>query len=162
MSLTVASICAADGGSPCRCRSVSRTQPMFTERAPATPSVPPSTNSVEPPPMSVTRYGGGHDPSVASGVPASSLVAPVNDSQASSSPVMTSGSTPRMPRTRSVNSWAFAASLVALVATILTAAGFASAISPAYSRSAVMVRSSAAAASRPVRSTPSPRRTMRI
>ncbi len=32
-----------------------------------------------------------------------------------------------------MNSCAFAASLVALVATILTAAGFASAISPAYS-----------------------------
>ena len=110
--------------------------------------------------MSVTRYGGRH--SAASGVPASSLVAPVKDSQASSSPVMTSGATPRMARTRSVNSCAFAASLVALVATILIASGFASAISPAYSVSAVIVRSRAAAESRPVRSTPSPSRTMRI
>ena len=55
MSLTVAAISAASGGSPCRCRSVSRTQPMFTERAPAIPSGPPRTNSVDPPPMSVTR-----------------------------------------------------------------------------------------------------------
>jgi exopolyphosphatase/guanosine-5'-triphosphate,3'-diphosphate pyrophosphatase len=45
--------------------------------------------------------------------------------------------------TRSVNSSALAASLVALVATILTASGFASAIRYAYSRRAVMVRSSA-------------------
>ena len=39
---------SAVGGSPCRCRSVSRTQPMSTERAARTPSASPSTNSVEP------------------------------------------------------------------------------------------------------------------
>ena len=46
------------GGSPCRCRSVSRTQPMSTDRAARTPPASPSTNSVEPPPMSTTRNGG--------------------------------------------------------------------------------------------------------
>ena len=51
---------AGRGGSPCRCRSVSRTQPMFTDRPTTCPparaaSGPPRTNSVEPPPMSVTR-----------------------------------------------------------------------------------------------------------
>ena len=51
---------------------------------------------------------------------------------------------------------------MALVATIRTASGLASAISSAYSRSAPIVRSSAACDSRPVRSTPSPSRTIRI
>ena len=117
-------------------------------------------NSVEPPPISVTRYGGAQ--SAARPMPASSRVAPVNDSHASSSPEMTSGSIPRMSLTWPVNSRAFAASRVALVATIRTATGRASAIIPAYSRSAIMVRSRAASDSRPVLSTPSPSRTMRI
>jgi hypothetical protein len=67
-----------------------------------------------------------------------------------------------MPVTLAENSAELDASLVALVATMRTAWGPASAISPAYSRSAVIVRSSAATERRPVRSTPSPSRTMRI
>ena len=52
---------------------------------------------------------------------ASSVVAPVNDSRASSSPLRTSGSTPSTSRTPATKSAAFAASRVALVATIRTA-----------------------------------------
>ena len=95
-------------------------------------------------------------------MPNSSLVAPVNDSRASASPEMTSGATPSTSTTRSVNSWEFAASLVALVATIRIASGAAASMRSAYSRSAVIVRSRAASDSRPVRSTPSPSRTIRI
>jgi hypothetical protein len=65
--------------------------------------------------MSATRYGAAAAP------PASSVVAPVNDSKASSSPLRTSGSTPSTARTPVTKSAAFAASRVALVATIRTA-----------------------------------------
>ena len=59
MSARIAAICSSVGGSetspPCtRCRSVIRTQPTSTERAARTFSSP-TTNSVEPPPMSTTR-----------------------------------------------------------------------------------------------------------
>ncbi len=126
MSAVIASIASADGGSPAsrRWRSVSRTHPMSTDSAAST-CVEPSTNSVEPPPMSTTRYGG-RVPSGA-GMPVSyenrtrSRVAPANDSSASSAPVITSGSTPKMSRTPSTKSCRLAASLVALVATTRTA-----------------------------------------
>ena len=52
---------------------------------------------------------------------ASSAVAPVNDSVASSDPVSTSGATPSISLTWRVNSAALLASLVALVATMRTA-----------------------------------------
>ena len=55
------------------------------------------------------------------GPAASSAVAPVNDSIASSAPVRTSGATPSTSLTRRTNSAALSASLVALVATIRTA-----------------------------------------
>src|SRR5215472_12727850 len=62
LSRVAAVICSLVGGSPCRCRSVSRTQPTSTEIADKPPlelaSGPPSTNSVDPPPMSTTRNGG--------------------------------------------------------------------------------------------------------
>ena len=94
----------------------------------------PSTNSVDPPPMSTTRYG----PPVAAACPpvtaaclpgavacppgaASSAVAPVNDRYASSWPLSTSGGTPSTPSTPRTKSAALAASRVALVATIRTA-----------------------------------------
>ena len=65
--------------------------------------------------MSATRNGPGSGPA------ASSAVAPVNESTASSSPVRTSGATPSTSLTRRTNSAALSASLVALVATIRTA-----------------------------------------
>ena len=55
MSAVAAAICAPVGGSARRCRSVIRTQPMSTLRADVTSPSAPSTNSVEPPPMSTTR-----------------------------------------------------------------------------------------------------------
>ena len=107
---------SAVGGSPCRCRSVSRTQPMSTERAARTPSPSPSTNSVEPPPMSTTRNGGRAAARRAPRGASSEAVAPRKDSSASSRPVTTSGACPRVPRTMSSKSPRLAASRVALVA----------------------------------------------
>ena len=68
----------------------------------------PITNSVEPPPISTTKNG-----AIASGRP---LVAPVKESFASSSPLITSGATPKRALTPSINKSRFFASLVALVA----------------------------------------------
>ena len=109
MSAAAAAISAAVGGSPCRWRSVSRTHPMSTDsaaqpvRRPGRPAAwpPPSTNSVDPPPMSTTRYGRPTGPAGAG--PASSAVAPVKDRYASSWPLSTSGArrAPRSPRGRS-------------------------------------------------------------
>ena len=136
---------------------------MFTERSPFTPSGPPRMNSVEPPPMSVTRYGAGHASAAASRVPASSRVAPVNDSHASSSPEMTSGATPRIR-----------ADPVGEFLRVHRVAGGTRRDHPYCRRSgiadqarvladnAVIVRLSAASERRPVRSTPSPSLTMRI
>src|SRR5213083_2649055 len=110
MSATAAATSSSAGGSPCRCRSVIRTQQMLTEMEWAGgPPASPSTNSVEQPPMSATRNGPGSGPA------ASSAVAPVNDSTASSSPVRTSGATPSTSLTMLVKSAALLASLVALV-----------------------------------------------
>ena len=90
ISAVAAASSAPDGGSPCRCRSVIRTQPISTEiactagspasRRPAAVAWP-STNSVEPPPMSTTRKG--PRKWAGPGAAASSAVAPVNDSAAS-------------------------------------------------------------------------------
>ena len=81
------------------------------------------TNSVEPPPMSATRTGPGRS--------ASSAVAPVNDSAASSDPVRTSGATPRISLTWRVKSAVLLASRVALVATMRTASAAVSAMTSA-------------------------------
>ncbi len=54
-SASAACTSSGGGGSLRRWRSVSRTQPTSTERAARTPEASPSTNSVEPPPMSTTR-----------------------------------------------------------------------------------------------------------
>ncbi|CAM5655177.1 hypothetical protein SAURM35S_07295 [Streptomyces aurantiogriseus] len=99
MSARIAAICSAVGGSvtfppTTRCRSVIRTQPTSTERAARTWSSP-TTNSVEPPPMSTTRYGlvrspARRPPPSNEGrsvppwfCPVSSPVAPVNENSAS-------------------------------------------------------------------------------
>jgi hypothetical protein len=104
------------GGSLRRHRSVIRTQPMSTERAPVTsarvPSHVPTTSSVDPPPRSVTTNG----PSSGSRSP----TAPVNDSRASSFPEMTSASTPSSSLVMAKNSSRLVASRVAEVATMRT------------------------------------------
>ncbi len=87
---------------------------MSTEIAPRTPSSRvPTTNSVEPPPMSTTRYGG----SASAGRP---RTAPVNDRRASSSPVTTSGGTPSVRSTMARKSAALEASREAEVAHMRT------------------------------------------
>ena len=91
---------SAVGGSPCRCRSVSRTQPMSTERAASTPRRcrRARTRSSR---RRCRRRGtaaGRRRP------PRRSPVAPAKDSSASSSPVTTSGSTPSASRTPATNS----------------------------------------------------------
>ena len=102
------------GGSECRQRSVSRTQPMSAEKLAVTVSVP-STTSVEPPPKSTITKG----PTAKS----NSLTAPRNDSSASSTPVITSATAPSTtsPSTSAVISKKtsrLAASRVADVATM--------------------------------------------
>ena len=49
---------SAVGGSSCRCRSVTRTDPSCIEGAATTPVASPTTSSVEPPPTSQTSVGG--------------------------------------------------------------------------------------------------------
>ena len=138
ISAVAAASSAPDGGSLRRCRSVIRTQPISTEIActagsPAFSRPPavawPSTNSVEPPPMSTTRKG--PRKWAGPGAAASSAVAPVNDSAASSDPVSTSGATPSISLTWRVNSAVLLASRVALVATMRTAPAMVSAMTSA-------------------------------
>ncbi len=90
-----------------------RTQPTSTDIAARTSEPEPRTNSVEPPPMSTSRRWPAGSGSVAA--------APVKERRASSSPEMTSGAAPSTEVTIAVNSWAFAASRVAEVATMRTA-----------------------------------------
>ena len=112
-----ASTSDAVGGSDGSSRSVIRTLPMSWLTAPSSSAAwsrtDPTTNSVEPPPMSNTRNG----PSAAGRSP----TAPRNDSAASSVPAITSGSWPRTPRTMARKSSEFDASRVADVAVIRTA-----------------------------------------
>ncbi len=163
MSSSVRRTCSAEGGSPCRCRSVSRTHPMSTERAARTPWVSPSTNSVDPPPMSTTRKGGrGGATPWAAAAASRDAVAPMKESSASSVPSTTSGPWPRTSTTMSSKSERLAASRVALVATIRTAVAPRFRAWAAYSTRTVRVRSMASGASRPVASTPCPRRTTSI
>ena len=107
--------------------------------------------------MSATRYGPGNP-----GDAPNSAVAPENDKYASSAPLSTSGSMPSTPATPWTKSAAFAASRVALVATIRTASAERPPMILAYPRSAPSVRCSASGASRPVESTPWPSRTICI
>ena len=83
----------ATGGSVCRWRSLSRTEPMSSEWAASTvPSAEPRMSSVEPPPMSRTSSG--------SGSGGRSRIVPAKLVRASSSPTRTSAFTPtrsRMP-----------------------------------------------------------------
>ncbi len=88
---------------------------------------------------------------------ASSPVAPMNDSRASSSPVTTSGATPKAAnasRTPATNSPALRASRDADVATNRTRWAPSSRHCPAYSRAIARVRAIASGAMTPVRSTP--------
>ena len=107
---THAATSAAVGGSECRCRSCSRTDPMSIDGPRGGPSSSPRTSSVEPPPMSTTSTGVGR-------------VAQVRarrrrrTSAASSAPATTSGVDPEpLARRPSTNTSAFAASRVAEVA----------------------------------------------
>ena len=81
-----------------------------------TPSALPSTNSVLPPPRSTTSTG-------SSPREGRTLPAPAKDSAASSSPVITSGSTPSRSRMPSTKTCRLLASRVAEVATKRTAFG---------------------------------------
>lgn len=76
--------------------------------------------------MSTTRYGFAR-----SSRPVSSLVAPSNENAASWSPLITSGSTPRMSRTPRTKSSRFSASREAEVATKRTFSAPCSAITAA-------------------------------
>ena len=78
MSATQAATSAAVGGSECRCRSCSRTEPMSIESA-ASGAAAPRISSVEPPPMSTTSTG-------VAGRRRRLRTAPSKDSAASSSP----------------------------------------------------------------------------
>ena len=110
------------------------------------------------PPYLVVDIGGG-SPGLAA---ANSAVAPVNDSRASSSPLSTSGGTPRIAVTPRMNSPPLAASLIALVATMRTRPAQASSTARAYASSTRSVRASGSGARRPVASTPWPSRTISI
>ena len=115
MSATQAATSAAVGGSECRCRSCSRTEPTSIESA-ESGAVAPRISSVDPPPMSTTSTGG-------AGVSRRLRTAPSKDSAASTSPDTTSGSTPSRSRTPVTKSAAFEASRVADVATNRTRSG---------------------------------------
>ena len=99
--------CIAVGGRSGSLRSVRRTEPM-SMLVEYSGSVMPYTNSVEPPPMSMTRNGGS---------PLLFAVAPLNASSASTSPEIISGVVPRIMPMASMSSRPFAASREADVAT---------------------------------------------
>ena len=120
-----------------------------------TPSLVPTTNSVDPPPRSTTRTF-----SVSAG--GLTDTAPAKLKAASSEPSITSGVTPRRVRTPSMNSSRLPASRVAEVATNLTCWAPCLPMSAAYSSTAVKVRSRASGTKFPVASTPWPKRTIRI
>ena len=89
--------------------------------------------------------------------PRSSTVAPLNDSSASSAPLMTSGAMPKRANafsTPATNSPALPASREADVATNRTASTPASSHCPAYSAAIATVRRIASGSIIPVRSTP--------
>jgi hypothetical protein len=90
---------------------VRRTHPTSSERT-ASSALVPTVSSVDPPPMSTTRKG----PSPAS----SSAVAPVNVSWPSSSPLSSSGRTPRISSAASNSSSRLDASRAAEVAVMRT------------------------------------------
>ncbi len=155
MSATAASTWSPEGGSWARWRSLRRTDPMSRDCATSTvPSARPRMSSVDPPPMSQTRIG--------SDSGGNARVAPRKLSRASSSPSSTSGSTPTRSRTPVRNSSEFSASRAAEVAQNLVRATSWRPTTSMYSSSAENTRCSEVSASRPVRSTPCPSRTMRI
>ena len=153
MSATAAATSGAVGGSECRWRSWSRTEPMSMEWAELGRSSP-RISSVEPPPTSSTSTGRGT-------ARERSRTAPENASAASSAPEITSGSTPNRARTPATNTSALLASREADVAQKRMRSTGCSAMRAANSSMAAKVRTSASSARRPVRSTPSPSRTIR-
>ena len=112
------------------------------------PAAEPTMNSVDPPPMSITSTG---SPSGRT-----RLSAPVKDSWASWSPVITSGVTPSRSRTPAKNSSRLRTSRVAEVATkwIRSTGTPACRINSAYASTAAKVRASASGWNSPVASTP--------
>ena len=126
-----------------------RTQPMFTEMS-ALGWLLPSTNSVEPPPMSTTKNGP-CDTSTPN-------VAPRNDNSASSSPGNSSGRVPSARSAPSKNTWLLAASRAALVAAARVRTTACWRIASPYSVSTASVRAIASGCSEPLTSTPWPSR----
>ena len=148
---------SGSGGSEWSQASVRRTLPMSTDSFPSGASVP-TTNSVEPPPMSTTRYGAGT--SFAPRVPwwhRETRARPPRRPRAARA--RRPGSPPRARRSPR----RFVASRAALVAVARTASTPPSvSITFRYARSAANVRSIASGASRRVASTPWPSRVMVI
>ena len=133
--------------------SVRRTHPMSHDRAPSA-SVVPTTNSVEPPPMSTTRNG----PSLGS----RSAVAPAKARCASAMPDNNSGRNPTMASAASKNSSRLPASRAAEVAVIRHWVTPWTSMASRYSTRTASTLSMASDASRPVASTLSPIRVMCI
>ena len=118
---------AGAGGSLWMWRSLMRTTPAGSETWKPAVRPMPTTNSVEPPPMSITTVG-----STAAGRPD---IAPRNVSCASSSPLSTRASSPKLARARaSANSAPLEASRTAEVSTARFASQRCSSIAARYSR----------------------------
>ena len=135
---------------PGKNRSVRRMWPSFRLRARAGSVPAPAITSVDPPPMSITRWG---RPAMGT-----ALMAPRWIRRASSTPDTTSTATPASVRARRRKSAALAASRTALVATATTSARWASAMRRHSSR-AVTARSTASGWSRFMSLPPEPSRT---
>ena len=139
------------GGSDGVTRSVRRTLPSWVEMPCSTsPGALPKTNSVEPPPISISRKGprDGSRP----------VVPPRNESAASRSPSITSGSIPTRSRTARRNSSRLAASRTADVAPIRIRSACRARARLANRAIVSLARSIAAGSSAPVSSTPWPSR----
>ena len=154
-SARIALTWAGVAGSERRWRSAIRTQPIFTlVIACGCRSGPPRMTSVDPPPMSNTKGGAARF-----GRP---ITAPRNESSASSCPEMTSGTTPVIRSTPATNAARLATSRDAEVATNRKRSGLFASRNSRNSSNAANRRSRAAGENSPVRSTPSPSRTMRM
>ena len=135
---------------------MSRTEPMSSDSAARTlPSALPRISSVDPPPMSITRNGSGQR---RQGPASRRRSSPAPPRRRRAPP----GSTPVRSRMPPRNSSEFSASRAAEVAQNRIALTSCSFTSSMYSSTAVKTRCSEASAIRPVRSTPWPRRTMRM
>src|SRR5919108_5583966 len=142
---------SAVGGSECRWRSVWRTTPIWADVKKSILPADPQTSSVEPPPMSITTRSTGSSGGRAA-------VAPANVNAASCSPVRVFASRPKRSRTTAANSAPLAASRTAEVITAALASQRCSRIWAAYRSRVANTRRCGSSPSRPVASTPSPRR----